>query len=86
MISNATLRHSDILKDIRSDIQKAQESQEVRLILDWLLRDVPDNSEEHNLCREKHEATTGSWLIEGDALKSWLTEKNSLLWLRGGGT
>jgi hypothetical protein len=50
-----------------------------------LTKSVPDPSSEHNLAREKHEATTGSWLIEGEELKTWRIGRNSFMWLNGGG-
>jgi hypothetical protein len=54
-------------------------------IIEWLSFAVPDPSKEHNIAREKHEPTTGSWLVESQQVKLWMESKNSLTWLNGGG-
>jgi hypothetical protein len=50
-----------------------------------LLKDIPDPSEQHNVARGDHEASTGAWLMEADEFKTWMSRKNSFLWLNGGG-
>lgn len=77
--------HFDIITNIRSEIISAQNNESRRRIVGWLSKGVPSPSKEHNLAREKHEETTGSWLIESDDFKNWLSQPNSFLWLNGGG-
>jgi hypothetical protein len=85
MSRNAASKIFDISVDIRSEIRSARDEDNRRRIVAWLSMGVPNPSKEHNLARERHEATTGSWLVEGDELKTWISSKNSFLWLNGGG-
>ena len=75
----------DILEDIKKEIRAAQGHADRRRIVDWLSKSVPDPSEEHNIARDKHEPTTCEWLIKGGQLDTWMSSRNSLLWLQGGG-
>ena len=75
---NLSDRNLDISEEIKSEIIAAR-------LISWLSRGVPDPSEERNVARGKHEEATGSWLLESDKFKSWLSSPNSLLWLNGGG-
>lgn len=61
-----SLDHFDLLEDIKSEIRSAQNNENRCKIVAWLSKSVPDPSIEHNLAQEKHEATTDSWLIDGD--------------------
>ncbi|TVY45290.1 putative ankyrin repeat protein [Lachnellula subtilissima] len=75
----------EITADIRADINKAQSHEDRRRIVDWLSEGIPDPSLEHNIARDKHEETTGSWLIhDNNDYSGWLTAPNSFLWLNGG--
>ncbi|TVY27932.1 Vegetative incompatibility protein HET-E-1 [Lachnellula hyalina] len=75
----------EITADIRADINKAQIQEERRRIIDWLSGGIPNPSQEHNIARDKHEETTGSWLIhDNNDYSGWLTAPNSFLWLNGG--
>lgn len=65
-------------KDVRETIEKRRE------IIKWL-SSGPNPSQEHNVAREKHEKSTGSWLVDGEAFKTWLADENSFFWLNGGG-
>lgn len=78
-------KNFDISIDIKAEIRAAQDGENRRRIIGWLSNGVPKSSDEHNLARERHEETTGSWLIEGQELETWLKAKNSFLWLNGGG-
>jgi hypothetical protein len=82
---NITSKHFDISEDIRAEIRSARENRNRQRIISWLSKGVPDPSEEHNVARAKHEATTGSWFIESDDFKTWHSAPNSFLWLNGGG-
>ncbi|RDL34761.1 uncharacterized protein BP5553_07889 [Venustampulla echinocandica] len=73
----------DIIADIRSEIVSAGDDELRKQIISWLEPGVHP-SEEHNLARERHEETTGSWLIDSNECKSWLVDDNSFLWLNGG--
>jgi hypothetical protein len=59
--------------------------EERQRIIEWLSISLPDTSKEHNIARDKHEPTTGSWLLESPQLKTWMESKNSLAWLNGEG-
>ncbi|KAL5002549.1 hypothetical protein BDV10DRAFT_191363 [Aspergillus recurvatus] len=50
-------------------------------IRDWLM--APDATSDHNVACEKHHTGTGLWFIEGHGFKTWLVERNSLLWING---
>jgi hypothetical protein len=75
----------DISSDIRSEIRSARDDANRCRIIAWLLKDIPDPSTQHNVARDDHEASTGAWLMEADEFKTWVSGKNSFLWLNGGG-
>jgi hypothetical protein len=77
---------SDILTDIKNDIVAAQGDGKRIKIVDWLAKSLPDPSIEHNNALKRHEETTGSWLLDGDALKWWSEAPNSFLWIHGNGS
>ena len=77
--------HSDILGDIRKDIATAQDSSHRQQLLNWLSKSVPDPSFEHNYALKRYEEATGSWLLDGNALKEWLITPNSFLGIYGNG-
>ncbi|TEY71675.1 hypothetical protein BOTCAL_0088g00070 [Botryotinia calthae] len=79
-----SLRHHDILGDIQREIRAAQGDKERSQIIEWIAKSLPDPSTEHNIAREKFQEGTGSWLIDGDHLKTWSKTNNSFLWLNGG--
>jgi hypothetical protein len=68
-----------------TDIRLEQEKSERKRIVKWLSTSVPNPSKEHNIAREKHEPTTGSWLIKSNELETWVKGNNSFIWLNGGG-
>ncbi|KAF8850333.1 hypothetical protein BDZ45DRAFT_679851 [Acephala macrosclerotiorum] len=73
----------DIAKDILSDIRAARKDEDRNRIMVWLTEGVPNPSKEHNEARNKHEKTTGSWLLDSNEFKKWSTTRNSFLWLNG---
>lgn len=78
-------RHSSLEEfDILTEIRKYQRSEDRQRMVKWLLESTPNPSIEHQLARDKHEETTGSWLIDSPELNKWRASKNSLLWLNGG--
>ncbi|TGO37662.1 hypothetical protein BHYA_0092g00450 [Botrytis hyacinthi] len=81
---HVSMRDHDILEDIQSEIRAAQRDEERSQIIEWLAKSLPDPSAEHNIAREKFQEGTGSWLIDGDHLKTWSKTNNSFLWLNGG--
>ncbi|TVY93678.1 hypothetical protein LAWI1_G001865 [Lachnellula willkommii] len=67
------------------DIRLARIDDDRRRIVGWLSKGIPDPSQEHNIARDKHEESTGSWLInDSNDYLGWLTAPNSFLWLNGG--
>ncbi|TVY18948.1 hypothetical protein LARI1_G002429 [Lachnellula arida] len=75
----------DITADIRADIRLARIHEDRRRIVGWLSEGIPNPSQEHNVARERHEETTGSWLVnDSNGYLGWLTAPNSFLWLNGG--
>ena len=72
--------HDEIseMKSLLESISNYQISSDLR---DWL--NAPDATIEHNAACLKKYPGTGVWLIENPHFSSWLTEKNSFLWLNG---
>lgn len=76
---------SSDVSGLRKAIEDAQHDRQRKELLDWL--SSIDPSENYNSARDKHEATTGNWLLNGNEdFKRWKTASNSLLWLHGKGT
>jgi ankyrin repeat domain-containing protein 50 len=70
---------------LRKAIEDAQRDKQRTALLTWL--SSIDPSENYNSAREKHEAETGSWLVDdNENFKCWEFGPNSLLWLHGKGT
>ena len=85
MVRSIQFQQNDILHDIKNDLELAQTETWRQRVIGWLSRDVPDPSFEHNIAIKNHAKTTGSWLVNGDDLKRWLTAPNSYLWIHGNG-
>ncbi|CAG8956490.1 hypothetical protein HYFRA_00003876 [Hymenoscyphus fraxineus] len=81
---NLQIEHFDICLDIINEIKDAQRDKQKCEIDTWLSRGVADPSTEHNIARDKHEETTGSWLLDSDKFREWLEQENSFLWINGG--
>ncbi|CAG8962108.1 hypothetical protein HYFRA_00005151 [Hymenoscyphus fraxineus] len=73
----------DISVDILKEIRNAQVENDRLRIIQWLSNSALDPSLEYQIARDKHEATTGSWLLANDDFGSWMGASNSLLWLYG---
>ena len=70
--------------DVRDRLDHLQLQQNDALrheILKWL--SSVDPSENHNDACNKHEPSTGGWLIESEILQSWLRKEDEVLWLHG---
>lgn len=66
------------MKTLLQSVKCNQISSELR---DWLR--APDATVDHDVaCAKKHPGT-GMWLIKGSQFSKWLTEQNSIVWLRG---
>lgn len=66
------------VKDLLELVGNRQISSDIR---DWLK--APDATINHNAaCRKRHSGT-GMWLVRNLAFSRWLTEQNSVLWLKG---
>jgi hypothetical protein len=67
--------------DIKALINFVKARQISRDIQDWLK--APDASiNHHEACAKKHPGT-GMWLVKSDTYTTWLTGRNSFLWLQG---
>lgn len=75
----------DISTDVLEEIRKARIDTDRRQVIGWLSKSALEPSKEHHLARKKHEATTGSWLLNSVDFKTWMSSKNSLLWLYSNG-
>jgi ankyrin repeat domain-containing protein 50 len=72
------------LSNLRKAIEEAQKDTQRRELLSWL--SSIDPSENYNSARDRHEAETGNWLVQGNRdFEHWETSPNSLLWLHGKG-
>jgi ankyrin repeat domain-containing protein 50 len=72
------------LSNLRKAIEEAQKDTQRRELLSWL--SSIDPSENYNSARDRHEAETGSWLVQCNRdFEHWETDPNSLLWLHGKG-
>lgn len=52
-------------------------------LLEWL--STVDPSANYNTGRDKHEDSTGEWLVKSTEFEDWKLSKSSLLWLHGKG-
>jgi len=74
-------RIQDDITEIRVLLDLVRTSQISSNLRDWL--DAPDATIDHNAaCAKKHPGT-GMWLVKSPQFSSWLTEKNSIMWLNG---
>ncbi|KKP04536.1 hypothetical protein THAR02_03362 [Trichoderma harzianum] len=69
------------LSSLRRAVEEANAKQDHRDFYRWLC-DV-DPSDMYNAARNRHEAGTSEWFIEGEAFESWMNYPRSLLWLHG---
>lgn len=71
------------MKRLKMVIEKAQKDRNRLEMLEWLSSE--DCSKRYNNIRERHERSTGSWLVENSLYKEWRTKSRSFLWLHGKG-
>jgi hypothetical protein len=71
----------DGVKDVSESIQTMIISDRHKSILDWLK--PTDPSVNHNAARQKHEPTTGDWLLKSELFTKWMRARNGSLWLYG---
>ncbi|KAM6483076.1 ankyrin repeat-containing domain protein [Trichoderma sp. SZMC 28011] len=69
------------ISSLRRAVEEANSKQDHRDFYRWLC-DV-DPSDMYNAARNRHEAGTSEWFIEGEAFESWMSYPRSLLWLHG---
>ncbi|KAK4060549.1 uncharacterized protein Triagg1_10674 [Trichoderma aggressivum f. europaeum] len=69
------------ISSLRRAVEEANAKQDHRDFYRWLC-DV-DPSDMYNAARNRHEAGTSEWFIEGEAFESWMNNPRSLLWLHG---
>lgn len=62
-------------------ILDAKRSDHFKKMVDWL--SPPDPWTNHSLARQRHEAQTGTWLLQSDQYQKWKTGPTSHLWLYG---
>jgi Fungal N-terminal domain of STAND proteins len=74
---------SDSIRAITLDIDDYVSSLREDKIIAWL--SSPDASKSHIAAREKHESSTGNWLLKRSDFEYWKLAPNSLLWLHGKG-
>jgi hypothetical protein len=76
-----SLASKESVEDVSESIHAMTTSQRIRNILNWL--NASDPTTNHNAAREKHEPTTGNWLLLSDPFVSWTKGKITSLWLHG---
>ncbi|KAL6692009.1 ankyrin repeat-containing domain protein [Trichoderma pleuroticola] len=69
------------ISSLRRAVEEANAKQEHRDLYRRLC-DV-DPSDMYNAARNRYEAGTSEWFIEGEAFESWMSNRRSLLWLHG---
>jgi hypothetical protein len=74
---------SDEISRIRTVIEKIQQDTDRLDLLKWLSPE--DYSERYNDIRERHENSTGDWLIRNHLYTKWKVTPGSFLWLYGKG-
>jgi hypothetical protein len=75
---------ADEVARIRTIVGETQQDKSRFKLLEWL---SPEKfSKRYNDIRERHESSTGDWLIGNQFYTSWKTNPGSFLWLFGKGT
>jgi ankyrin repeat domain-containing protein 50 len=77
--TRATLGIVQVVADIQESIEDTKQRERRDRILQWLATTDPTTN--HNAARDKHEPTTGSWLLESEGFRSWRDSANEFLWL-----
>ena len=73
--------NTDATQEVRHAIEDASRSLLHEKILQWLR--TADPSTNHNDAWEKHEPTTGTWLLKSPEFVQWRDGKGEFLWLNG---
>lgn len=69
------------ISEMKSLVERTNASQVSLTIRGWLM--APDASLDYNTACAKCHPSTGLWFINGHQFRTWLEERNSLLWLNG---
>ena len=78
---NDTQRSQHDVTEMKALLELVKSNQISSNLRDWL--SAPDASVDHNAaCAKKHPGT-GTWLVKSSQFLKWLTEENSIVWLRG---
>ncbi|KAL9105023.1 MAG: hypothetical protein Q9163_000120 [Psora crenata] len=71
----------DEITEMKAVLELVKNMQISSDLCNWL--NAPDATIDHNVaCLKKHPGT-GSWLVTSSQFSTWLTEGNSIVWLRG---
>jgi hypothetical protein len=71
----------DDIAQVKSLMEFMRATQISSSLRDWL--QAPDVSVNHYAACAKRHPSTGNWLVEGPAFRTWLSQENSFLWLNG---
>ena len=78
---NDTRRSQDNITEIKALLELVKTNQISSDLRDWL--SAPDATVDYSAaCMKKHPGT-GMWLVKGSQFSKWLTEENSIMWLKG---
>lgn len=69
------------ITDVKLVLEHIQERQLSSSARDWLK--APDATINHNAACAKRYSGTGLWFIKGHGFTTWMSQKNSFLWLNG---
>ena len=69
------------VNEVKNLQARTEDTRKVSEIRQWLK--VTNSSEDYQRLQGQAHPSTGLWLINGDAFKSWKANSNSFLWLRG---
>lgn len=73
--------HEDVCRKRHKELLELKLSYEQDQIIRWL--QYTDPSTNHNAACEKHEPSTGRWLLQSNSFSEWEHKLNGLLWLHG---
>ena len=79
-ITQLSVQHQSMLTGVQS-LLAVKQSDEFRKIVEWL--SPPNPWTNHASARQRHEAQTGTWLLQSDQYRKWRTGSTSCLWLYG---
>ena len=76
-----TQRLQDDITEMKALLESVNSSQISSDLRNWL--HAPDATVDHNAVCAKKCPGTGTWLIKGLEFSKWLTQENSIMWLKG---